>query len=57
MIDTENGPTLYSITGNILDVNTMLVNRAALRRLLPWRQKLGICWRNYKRFHRFQLNM
>jgi len=57
VIDAEGGPTLYDISGNIEDCNTMLVNRAQLRRLLPWWRKLPICWSNYKKFKQFRLNM
>lgn len=57
MIDTENGPTLYAITGDIKDANTLLVNRAQLRQLLPWRRKLALCWRNWTRTGRFALSL
>jgi hypothetical protein len=57
VIDTENGTTLYERTGEIKDANTLLVNRAELRRLLPWWRKAAICWGNYRRFRRFRLNM
>jgi hypothetical protein len=54
------GPCLYDLTGDIKDINTMLVNRAKLRTLLPWHVKLAIRWRNYRTFRdfrKFRLNL
>lgn len=49
-------PSLYERTGNVTDVNTLLINRAELRRMLPWWRQMLICWDNYKRVRRFRLN-
>jgi hypothetical protein len=57
VIDTENGPTLYQRTGDVKDANTMLVNRAELRKMLPWHKKLAIRWKNLRLMNRFRLNM
>lgn len=32
--DIESIPNLYSITGNVLDINTVLINREELRKLI-----------------------
>lgn len=50
-------PTLYERTGNITDINTLLINRAELRRMLPWWRQLLICYDNWRRLRRFTLNV
>jgi hypothetical protein len=47
---------LYDLTGNILDVNTLLVNRNEFKSLQPWYVRLQICWTNWLRVRRFVLN-
>lgn len=36
--DIESIPNLYSITGNVLDINTVLINREELRKLIAEQQ-------------------
>lgn len=38
--DIDTIPNLYSITGNILDINTVLINREELRKLLEAKEEL-----------------
>ena len=38
--DIDTIPNLYSITGNILDINTVLINREELRKLIEAKKDL-----------------
>ena len=38
--DIDTIPNLYSITGNILDINTVLINREELRKLVEAKKEL-----------------
>lgn len=49
-------PSLYSRTGNIADINTMLINRNDLRAIYPWWVKLRIRVRNWRKLGRFVLH-
>lgn len=55
--DSLAEPTLYDLTGNIGDVNTLLINRNRFKRLQPWWVRLRIRLANWRRFKRFRLHM
>lgn len=38
--DIDTIPNLYSITGNVLDINTVLINREELRKLIEAKEEL-----------------
>ena len=39
-MDIDTIPNLYSITGNVLDINTVLINREELRKLVEAKKDL-----------------
>jgi hypothetical protein len=50
-------PSLYGITGNILDLNTLLVNRNDYKRMQPWWVRLKICLHNWRTMKKFVLHL
>lgn len=49
-------PNEYERTGNITDINTLRINRAELRRMLPWWRQMLIRFNHYSRGMGFRLN-
>lgn len=49
-------PSLYDRSGNIRDVNTVLIGRNDLRRLYPWWTRLQIRLRNWRKHGRWCLH-